>query len=100
MRKKDEQRHRNRTCRFAIGSLQQYAIKTTSECPKAEPVMGSKEQGNFYAVEKEQCRNCEFYVQDDDKEAKYREERSKYWKNKPSEKKPKIVKGQKTKYTW
>lgn len=71
MRDKDEQRHRNRTCRFAIGELQQLALKTTSECPKAYPVMGGIKEGSFYAVEKKECLNCEFYEQDLDKQSKF-----------------------------
>lgn len=66
-----EQTRRNRTCRFALGELQQYAIKTTSGCPKAVPVMGSLQQGSFYAVEKKECLNCEFYDKDSDKESAY-----------------------------
>ena len=87
------QHRKNRTCKFALESFRVWSIKTTSGCPEAYPVMGGNEQGSFYAVEKQACKNCQAYVCDEAKNEAY-----KAVKRKRDEKY--LKKNRTTKYTW
>ena len=72
-----EQQRRNRTCAYALKSVNHFALKVTTDCPVALPVMASLKTGNFYVVEKVTCKDCPYYKLDEQKEAEYHEARRK-----------------------